>query len=360
MSSDVENFAWRLGLDEPHVQFLESQTLLKPSSRVPEHWLAIRFHFFLVWTNSEGGLRNLADPEGLRGWVYLPLDSLDSVIVPKWRKGCEEWWFRGKPIAPEVQRLLRPEHRPRLLEQPVKLRPEHFYRDEEGLILIVDLAGWAMALQVAKEMTAIGIDGHGNVDRLLTSTTDALYQFIDTIGPTYSQEMGDGVLVVFPKRVFDLEDVLARVMPGWQRLLERVEAVNRYLRPRGVTIGSRLVAHYGSFRYGRIGQARAHGAGVQGMSIVDATRIELGLANFVRKQSNTDRAGTGQLRAQAEWRDRGSGGWRHTLAISKEALDIYPAALEKFTQHLEPAGGRLLRAKESTLRAHLWKIGVGE
>jgi hypothetical protein len=202
-----------------------------------------------------------------------------------------------------------------------------------------------MALQVAKEMTAIGIDGHGNVDRLLTSTTDALYQFIDTIGPTYSQEMGDGVLVVFPKRVFDLEDVLARVMPGWQRLLERVEAVNRYLRPRGVTIGSRLVAHYGSFRYGRIGQARAHGAGVQGMSIVDATRIELGLANFVRKQSG----GTG-----------GSGGWRHTLAISEEALDIYPAALEKFTQHLEPAGGRLLRAKESTLRAHLWKIGVGE
>jgi hypothetical protein len=341
MSSDVENYARRLGLDEPEVRFLEARTLLKQSSRIPEHTLAIRFHFFLVWPHGESGLRNLADPEGLRGWVYLPLDDLDSVIVRKRRMGCEEWWFRGRPLAPEVQYLLQPEHRPRLLEQPVKLRPEHFYRDEVGLILIADLAGWAVALQEARGMTAIGVDGPENVERLLASTSDTLYQFVDAIGPTYAQALGDGVLVAFPERLFDPEDVLARVMPGWRRLLGQVEAVNRYLRHRGITIGSRLVAHHGPYRYGRIGQARAHGAAVQGVSIVEATRLEQGLANFVRGQGGA-----------------GGGGWRHTLAVSDAALGAYPAALEGFTRHLEPAGGGLLRAKESALPAHLWKVGV--
>jgi hypothetical protein len=348
MDTAAKNLAFELGLNDPEVETLGPPlTLLKPSIRNSEQWLAIRFHSYLAWTQVQAGRRNLADPEGSLGLVHLPLDNLDSIIVRRRREEeWEQWWYGGKPIAPEIQYLLAPERRGKLLEHPVRLGPEHFHRDDEGLILVADLAGWGTALREAKKMRAVGVDGHHSVARLLESTTAAFYGLIDRVGPAYVQDTGDGINAVFPRRVFDLEEVLRRLEHGWLELLGQVEDLNGYLRKQGVAIGSRLVLHYGEYRYGRIGQARSRGPAVRGMRIVEAARLEQGLANYL-----LEKGGGGVI-------TRADRGWRHMLAVSDAALERCGVELERFTQGLKSEGRQLLRAKESTLHGHIWHVDV--
>jgi hypothetical protein len=334
--------AWNNGLIAPEVRALGEMTVLKPSIRVPDHWLAIRFHPYLAWTDVDAGLHTLADPEAKRGLVYLPLDDLDAVVAR--RQGGEEWWYRGKPIAFEVAWLLGPERRGRLKDHSVRLRADHFSRTEEGLIVVADLAGWGRALQAAGQpRNAIGVTGPSNVHQFVDHTNAAYHRFLSRIGPSYEQHSGDGILAVFHARSYDLADVLSRLLPGWRTLLAHVEPLNEYLQDAGIVIGSRLAIHHDSYRYGRTGQALSHSAAVTGEGIVKAARLEQGLANWVREEGGSARPGTTL---------------RHTLAVSMEALDRHAEALNDFHSHLDSLGDHRLSAKESDVDAHVWRVNV--
>jgi hypothetical protein len=343
LDAEAERLAWKYGLTDAKLTRLDPITMLKESIRVPEQWLAIKFHPYLVWTNEDAGLKNLADPEGRWGWQYLPLDDLERVIIHRDRDGCDEWCFCGKPIAMEVQLLLAREGS-KLLDAPIRLRREHFCREEVGLLLSADLAGWGAGLKKAGRMSVIGISGNENVKRYIESTTAALYRFLSRIGPQHQEVPGDGIKAVFPRDTFDLHDKLRQIRSCWLDVLAHVETLNRDLRNQKVAIGSRLALHYGRYVYGRPGLARGIGPAIQGSSIVEVSRLEGGLGNLVHLKSS---------RGGEAARD-----WRHAVVVSQAAMTQLGPALAELTQGWDPAGRQRLTAKESKLDGHVWRVNL--
>lgn len=346
MAREVRVYAWRLGFGGLTVTHMGALTQLKRSLRVPQQWMVFRFHRYVVHVDRDFGLRNLADPEALRGLVHLPLSDLDDIVVPRERDGAAEWWFRGKPIASDLQALLTGEDRERLGEHPIDLGDEDFHRSEEGLIVFTDLAGWGTALQAASQLVGMGMDGDESAMRFFAQTTEAQYRFLSRIGPSYCQDTGDGIVAVFHRRVFDLRDVAERVIRAslvWLRSLE--EQINRYLPPEKA-VGSRFAIHVGQYQHGRIGQALSQSTAVRGSCIVETARLELGLANFARDEAGHMPKGSDEL--------------RHTLAISDEALPFCEEALRRFDGSLVALGHRILSAKESKMPAHVWRFRLDE
>jgi class 3 adenylate cyclase len=335
MTEDVIQLAWQMGLADPRVRYLGSFIELKKSPRYAEHVKCFKIHRYSIQIGDDYGVRNLADPEARLGFVYLPLDHPEEMLIERSnpRYSRQDKWFRGKPIATNVEFLLSHDLIA-MRERAIPLRPEHFWREETGLLCVVDLAGYGAAVRYARErMRTFRLTGEHIATELRSSVVTYFETMLAKLGASQLQMAGDGFIAAFPNRVFDPADVARRLLAAWRSALEELEQLNTAMEsaPENA-LGSRIALHYGDYRYGRIGQALSFSPALDGQSIVEVARLEQGLASRARQG---DDAEVGSATSQS-----------HRLVVSDSAYKHCAAALDAAGDHIVQTGRVPLLVKE--------------
>jgi hypothetical protein len=354
----MEQLAWLLGVRDPVISYLGSFIEVKNSRNTPEQVKCYKIRRYSLRIGEEPGLRDLADPECHGGHVFLPLDDSDlhEVLHPRFSRRHErvEKWFLGKPLVTNVQYIVEsPERRASLRERAIKLRREHFRREEEGLLCVGDLAGYGAASQYAREqMHGFGVQGT-EMERLLQfSVIRRFDEMFSSLGASQVQIAGDGFTAAFPTRVFArIDEAVTSLLTRWLDFLDELEFLNKDIRDPNIVIGSRMALHYGTYQYGRIGLARSSRPAFDGGSVVEVVRLEQGLALALR--------GVVQDSAPSPDIPTLLVGQRHTLAVSDTAYDFCAGQLAGFEERLIDGGRFQLVAKELRRHAHLFGFSLG-
>jgi hypothetical protein len=284
---DLSHLAYQLGLRdtefEPRGEFYE----LKVSPRSPGLMKAYKFFRFGLRLIDEDSARNLADPEGRRGYVYLPLDEYESMTRLEWSEshGRMERWFLGKPLMSNVEYVLDNAHsRNSLRANSIQLPRDLFSRRETGILCAVDLSGYGTALKYAMENMHSFDEGFAAIQEGFRKSVAKYFDhMLAKIGAMQAQTAGDGFIAAFPSRVFtDKSATIERLFLEWSHVIARLNALNASIRVPEYRVGSRMALHYGEYEYGRIGGAASFIPAFDGASVIEVARLEQGLAVAMR------------------------------------------------------------------------------
>jgi hypothetical protein len=344
----MERLAWLLGARDFTVRAIGSATELKNSPRWPDLVKCYKILRYALTIDDEASLHDLADPELLRGHVFLPLDDLDQVLETRVgrRDDREEKWFLGRPLVSNIDQLISTEERRSALrERAIPLGRQHFRRQEEGLLCAVDLGGYGAAHRYAVErMQGFGVRRGDMAQMLRSSVVYHFSQMLSRLGVSQVHMAGDGFIAAFPRRVFDdIDETVARLLERWKAFLVEIEQLNTAIQDPRVAIGSRMALHYGPYQYGRIGLARSFAAAFDGASIIEVARLEQGLALAVK--------GLAPFASTPDGAATGIDGQRHTLVASDAVNERFRGEFSKLGEELVPLGRVPLDAKE--FKAHV-------
>lgn len=105
---EVTRLAYNRGIIGSTIVHSGSLTELKSSTRSMGETKAYRIERYACGLHPEVGLANVADPEALKGNVFLPLDRLEQVLLPTDRvlPGKPMALFRGHPLSTNLHHLV--------------------------------------------------------------------------------------------------------------------------------------------------------------------------------------------------------------------------------------------------------------
>jgi class 3 adenylate cyclase len=285
--AEINHLAYLLGLRDTTVTPLGDFLELKVSPRTPALVKAYRIIRYGLSSVDEACLRNIADPDLRRGYVFLPLFGGDSVHerYSEAHRRVEQW-FLGKPLMSNIQHVVStPGLRGKLESLAVSLPRELFARPEQGLLVAVDLAGYGTALKYAREqMHSFGSDAKSIQAVFRKSIGTYFDRMLGQLGAMQVQTAGDGFVAAFPARVFDdLAGLVADLLVQWRQFVGEIGRLNLEIREEGLRVGSRMALHFGEYEYGRIGGITSFVPAFDGASIVEVARLEQGLAGAMRE-----------------------------------------------------------------------------
>lgn len=338
--ADINQLAYLLGLRDTTVAKLGEFIELKMSPRTPELVKAFKIIRYGLSTVDEACLRNIADPDLRRGYVFLPLTHGGDYLHERYSEAHRrtEQWFLGKPLMSNIQHVVATLGlRARLASLSISLPRELFARRESGLLVAVDLAGYGTALKYAREqMHSFGSDANSIQAAFRKSIGTYFDRMLGQLGATQVQTAGDGFVAAFPTRVFgDVARLMTDLLAQWRRFVGGIGELNKEIREEGLRVGSRMALHFGDYEYGRIGGITSFVPAYDGASIVEVTRLEQGLASAMR-------GGDPRLRPK-----------RHYVAVSRALRDRIGAG---WSTGDEPVGILDLEAKEFRDQAEVWEV----
>jgi class 3 adenylate cyclase len=350
---DLSHLAYQLGLRdtefEPRGEFYE----LKMSPRTPGLMKAYKFIRFGLLLSDEDSVRNLADPDNRRGYVYLPLDDYETMtrLVPSESHARTERWFLGKPLMSNVEHVLDNKRSLNALKASgIPVPRELFSRREKGVLCAVDLAGYGTALRYATE----NMHSFDEVSTMIQeSFRKSVAKYFDrmlaTLGAMQVQTAGDGFIAAFPERVFqDKAEALERLFAEWREVTARLDSLNSSIRTPEFRVGSRMALHYGEYEYGRIGGAASFTPAFDGASIIEAARLEQGLAAAMREGAEV--VGDDQPLTKHD----------NNIIVSSAMRAALGESWKPRTSGLRYRGELPLAAKEFRDHAELWAISPRE
>jgi hypothetical protein len=344
----VHQLAYLLGLSSVEVEHIDSFTELKSSPRTPDQNKCYRIMRFRLRSVSERSLRNLADPECRKGYVFLPLSAMEEDALRPGNRSPWERFYLGKPIMTNVCVALRDgDHRKSMAAAAIDLRTDLFFREQDGLLICADLAGYGRACQYAtSQMHSFDQTGREIATRFRESVASLFYEFVCKVGIQQVHMAGDGFLAGLPlgNSCGDLTEVIPTILDSYSQLLRRIETLNGCIKEENIRVGSRLAMHYGHYRYGRMALARSFTADFDGASIVEVARLEQGLAAATKGQASVDDPRLKPLK-----------GAKHTLAITSD-LALRASEILSARHELSFLGEFLLGAKESSLEASVFRL----
>jgi hypothetical protein len=336
--ADVSQLAYLLGLRDTTLAPLGDFLEIKVSPRTPELVKAFQIVRYGLSSVDEACLRNIADPDLRRGYVFLPLIGGCEYLHPRRSDAHrrDEQWFLGKPLMSNIQHVMAtPSLRARLASSSTFLPRELFARGERGLLVAVDLAGYGTALQYARErMHSFGSDADSIQAAFRKSIGTYFDRLLGQLGATQVQTAGDGFVAAFPERVFgDVGRLAADLLGQWRRFIGGIGDLNKEIRDEGLRVGSRMALHFGDYEYGRIGGITSFVPAFDGASIVEVARLEQGLAGAMRD---------GRLEPK-----------HHYVAVSRALRGRLGAG---WSAPEDPVGILDLEAKEFRDQAEVWEV----
>lgn len=277
---DMEQLAYRLGLRDVRLEEREGFVEVKVSPRSPEQVKAFSFRRYGLTRLSEDCIPNLADREGLLGFLYIPLSERHSVLNGIRRPSAlhqrDELWVAGKPMQSNLEHVLSDgTMSAQIADSAIRVSIEEFSLRDRGVVVACDLSRYGSALKRAR-MSMVSFLGTGDeaAESFSQSVTHLLQQFVASLGTMQVQLAGDGVVAALPDRVGDgIEARLERILLAWERVVQGIEKLNERVPPDHF-VGSRLGVHYGDYRHGRIAGPESVVAGFDGPAIVEAARLE--------------------------------------------------------------------------------------
>jgi hypothetical protein len=294
LQGDLAHLCYQMGLRDVLLERREEFLELKVSPRSPSLIKAYYIVRHGLISADAACLRNLADPEVRRGYVYLPIEE-ERGVAPSKRfcaaHGRDEAWFLGKPLQSNVQYVLSsPERRTAIAAKSLEIDESLFARKEIGIVCVADLAGYGSLLKYAGDvMHSFREAGSQAQDFFRQEVAEQFQMMLGELGVTQLQTAGDGFIAAFPSRVFaSAEETRNQIAIRWNELLKQIENLNKSVREASRKVGSRLVLHYGKYRFGRIGGPRSFSPAFDGDTIITAARLEQGLGALMKSRGTAD------------------------------------------------------------------------
>lgn len=273
----IEQFLYEMGIENPAIEERSSFTEIKSSPRNPHVVKAYKIRRFSVRSDLSTSKSNLADPDGRKGFVFIPLDEMDRYVTQgRANDGKPLWTFLGLPLMTNLATVLSwPSEINRLRASAVEIAPEYFFHDQSGLVVVLDLSGYGRTVRYVKEnMKSLDASGVELADFFRAKLAQWFAELLGAIGARQIQHAGDGF-------VCGLNNVSERglVTLGAELRVfqDRIDGISARL-PREYQLGTRLAIHSGQFRYGRVGGPLSAVPGFDGETIVTAVRLEQALA----------------------------------------------------------------------------------
>lgn len=324
---EVNRLAYVLGLPSPRFFRGESFSEIKYSPRSCDSvkgYRVIRYHLESIGPR---GRLNLADPECCKGYVFLPLRELNSVLskrhsAPHRR---DQTYYLGKPLASNLEVILNSEDNvKRLQARAISLERTEFFREERGLLIAVDLAGYGTVCKYAQEkMHSFEKLGPEIAGEFRETVARYFYRMLAATGVYQVHMAGDGFICALSETNFPekggLWNAVVTFFDQYEVLLQQVATLNSFIPEVQNRVGSRIALHFGQYRYGRIAQALSFGADFDGASIIEVARLEAALREHSKGSAYTqsvELADTGNSSAPTKQM-----GARHLLVCSDVVVD---------------------------------------
>jgi hypothetical protein len=223
-----------------------------------------------------------------------------------------------------------------------------------------DLAGYGTACKFASEhMGSFDKTGREIATQFRISVANLFYGFLAKIGLSQIHMAGDGLICGFPKRLFpecNPGKALQVFVASYRTFLGEVERLNSYISDQASRVGSRIAIHYGSYRFGRVAQARSFASDFDGASIIEVARLEAALRIFlkgpVQLTTPVDEQNTSAVPVTPyPWAGR------HAMACTAETLKEAQTFFQD-TDLVEKRGDFEIKVKESASRAAVFELLV--
>lgn len=285
--TDLSHLAYQMGLQDTNFEYRGEFFELKNSPRSPELTKAFKIVRYGLSSVSETSIRNLADPDLHRGYVYLPVEEFETFTRPVYSEAHKrvERWYLGKPLMSDIEYVLsNRQARGHLIMSSIPVGRTMFSRCDSGILCAVDLAGYGAALKYARQNMRSFSEGSETIQANFRKSIAAHFELmLAKLGVMQAQTAGDGFIATFPERVFlDIKKTIIEILREWLKVLEKVEKLNNSIDDPGFKVGSRMALHFGQYEYGRIGGVRSFAAAFDGTAIIDVARLEQGMAAATR------------------------------------------------------------------------------
>jgi len=280
----IEQFLYEIGVENPAIVERAPFAEIKSSPRNPSVVKAYKIRRFSVRSELSTSKSNLADPDGRKGFIYIPIDELDRYVAQRSHPdGSPRWSFLGLPLMTNLATLLSwPSEINRLKASAINIEPEYFFHDQNGLIVVLDLSGYGRTVRyVTENMNSLEATGLQLADFFRARLAQWFAELLGAIGARQIQHAGDGFLCALNRMDAPGLEVLGNEL---LRLQERIDGINANL-PEDYRLGTRVAIHTGQYRYGRVGGPLSAVPGFDGETIVTAARMEQSLAGLARNQA---------------------------------------------------------------------------
>ncbi|WP_109769491.1 hypothetical protein [Oceaniradius stylonematis] len=229
---------------------------------------------------------DLIDPLCLKGHIFVPLQLLED---KKEVSEKEPLTFRGKRIILNFSEAMRDiGNLARIKSRAINIERNDLVVDDEGWILIVDVAGFGrLCDHVSTEQGNIFESGDAIRERFRFTLAELFESVLDEAGCSQTYFTGDGLIAAFPTRlcITNEFDQLNMFMKAYTRLMEFLTEISQRLDGKVEPVGSRLVVHYGQYEFGRVGGPSTVNANFSGDAIVEVARSESALSGVVKDGS---------------------------------------------------------------------------
>lgn len=278
--SMVEQSLYEMGVDNPTIAELPGFTELKNSPRTPSLLKAYRIKRYRVTSTLSSSKSNLADPDGRKGFVFLPLEDIQTFYR---QESLEDrgprWRFLGLPLMTNLATLLsRRADVASLIDSAVTIEHKYFFHEQVSTVISFDLSGYGRALEFVRNNMATLRDSE-DLSLFFTRTLAEWFgEFLCRVSARQVQHAGDGFICALDDgQSPDLPDLVSAL----RRLHDNIDSINRRLAT-DVRMGSRCAIHRGTYRYGRVAGPLSGVPGFDGETIVTVARMEQGLGQHLR------------------------------------------------------------------------------
>jgi hypothetical protein len=274
---------YEMGLENPSIEERTPVTEVRSPSRNMPLVRALKMRRFGITCESLTSKMNLADPDGRKGFVYLPLNNERYRPVPPTGDPDPSltWRYLGLPLCNYLALILSSRSELRSMRRSaVPLESSHFSRDREGWLLNFDLSGYGRAVQYVNDnMHSLEEDGPTLAAFFRSRLAEWFALFLGAVGAREVQHTGDGFLCALPNE--DDPVSILTLLSALKKLQDDVDSITRAL-PSELRLGSRTALNYGTYRYGRVGGPMSSTSGFDGAPVVAVVRMEQGLRHLVK------------------------------------------------------------------------------
>lgn len=271
----IKETAYIYGLGSLQIEHRGTLYEIKDSPSFNGERRLYRIERYFCTPRSETNIKNLTDPQCLKGHFFLPIrgNSRDITKVRRF-KGIEvvENYRYVLSLSGELDALAR---------RAIATDRADWVLTYTGFILLIDVAGFGRLSQnLTTKHGNIFEDGSALTRRLTSDLADAFENLLLMAETFQSYFAGDGILVGIPT-FSDKQrpvDALHQFLERYRGLVDQLNALNKRVDEPGMRLGSRLTVHFSEYDFGRIGGPLSTSANFSGEGIVELARCEAGLS----------------------------------------------------------------------------------
>lgn len=271
----------------------------KSSPSEPERVKCYKIKRYRVTYLTPLGMLNVVDPENLKGHYFLPLTLLETVLLARTDSADRyEYYFRGKPVAEHVVRLLGQQNEVRrLVDQSISIPKHLFLYDEQGLLIKFDISGYGQLCEyVRSNMGTFNVTGPSVEGWLNGAIYKTFMAQIARCGTMRIRLEGDGFVAAVPRKYYpngSVVQAVVRVIESLASIRVALDSFNSSIPDIRLHIQSRAAIMEGAYRYGRVGELASDGAEFEGPSITAVCRLEEGLKHYIQECKSQPPVGEG-------------------------------------------------------------------